>query len=122
MFWNRVLRIIRKGETNVPLYKIGHISENTFGQDSKHIQTINMFLLRCPGKKNGILYTFKINSRFFPTGITVKVAWILAKYKRSISDGELVNDCIMASMSVLLEGYANHTEILHRIRHMQLSR
>ena len=51
-----------------------------------------------------------------------KVAWILAKHKRSISDGELVNDCIMESMSVLLEGYANHTEILHRIRHMQLSR
>ena len=35
MFGNRVLRIIRKGETNVPLYKIGHISENTFGKDSK---------------------------------------------------------------------------------------
>ena len=31
MFGNRVLRIIRKGETNVPLYKIG----NTFGKDSK---------------------------------------------------------------------------------------
>ena len=24
-----------KGETNVPLNKIGHISENTFGKDSK---------------------------------------------------------------------------------------
>ena len=34
-FGNTVLRIIRKGETNVPLYKIGHISENTFGKDSK---------------------------------------------------------------------------------------
>ena len=35
MFGNRVLRIIRKGETNVPLDKISHISENTFGKDSK---------------------------------------------------------------------------------------
>ena len=35
MFRNRILRIIRKGETNVPLDKIGHISENTFGKDSK---------------------------------------------------------------------------------------
>ena len=35
MIGNRVLRIIRKGETNVPLDKIGHISENTFGKDSK---------------------------------------------------------------------------------------
>ena len=35
MFGNRVLRMIQKGETNVPLYKIGHISENTFGKDSK---------------------------------------------------------------------------------------
>ena len=35
MFGNRVLRMIQRGETNVPLYKIGHISENTFGQDFK---------------------------------------------------------------------------------------
>ena len=35
MFGNRVLRIIRKCETNVPLDKIGHISENTLGKDSK---------------------------------------------------------------------------------------
>ena len=32
---NRVLRMIQKGETNVRLYKIGHISENMFGEDSK---------------------------------------------------------------------------------------
>ena len=51
-----------------------------------------------------------------------KVPWILAKHKRSFSEGELVKDCIMESMSMLLEGYANHTEILLRIRHMQLSR
>ena len=35
MFGNRVLRMIQKDETNVTLYKIGHISENTFGEDSK---------------------------------------------------------------------------------------
>ena len=35
MFGNRVLRIIRKGETNAPLDKMGHISEITFGNDSK---------------------------------------------------------------------------------------
>ena len=35
MFGNTVLKIIRKGETNVPLHKIGHISENKFGKDSK---------------------------------------------------------------------------------------
>ena len=35
MFGNRVLRIIRKGETNLPLDKIGHVSENMFGKDSK---------------------------------------------------------------------------------------
>ena len=35
MFGNRVVRIIRKGETNVPLDKIGHIYENKFGKDSK---------------------------------------------------------------------------------------
>ena len=35
MFGNRVLRIIRKGETNVPPDKIGHSYENTFGKDSK---------------------------------------------------------------------------------------
>ena len=35
MFDNRVLRIILKAETNVPLYKIGHISKDTHGQDSK---------------------------------------------------------------------------------------
>ena len=36
MFGKRALRIIREGETNVPLDKIGHISENTFGKDSKN--------------------------------------------------------------------------------------
>ena len=35
MIGNRLLRIIRKGETNVPLDRIGHIFENTFGKDSK---------------------------------------------------------------------------------------
>ena len=35
MFGNRVLRIFRKDETNVPLYKIAHISENTFEQEFK---------------------------------------------------------------------------------------
>ena len=35
IFGTRVLRIIRKGESNVPLNKIGHISENTFREDSK---------------------------------------------------------------------------------------
>ena len=34
-FGTRVLRIIRKGESNVPLNKIGHISENTLGEYSK---------------------------------------------------------------------------------------
>ena len=35
MFGNIVLRIIRKAQTNVPLNKIGHISENTFREESK---------------------------------------------------------------------------------------
>ena len=35
MFGNRVPRIIRKGEIQCPLDKIGHISENSFGKDSK---------------------------------------------------------------------------------------
>ena len=35
IFGTRVLRIIRKGERNVPLNKIGHISQNTFREDSK---------------------------------------------------------------------------------------
>ena len=35
MFWNRVLRRIQLGETNVTLSKMSHIYENTFGEDSK---------------------------------------------------------------------------------------
>ena len=35
MIGNRLLSIILKGETIDPLDKIGHISENTFGKDSK---------------------------------------------------------------------------------------
>ena len=35
MFGNRVSRIIRKGEIQCFARQIGHISENSFGKDSK---------------------------------------------------------------------------------------
>ena len=56
MIWNRLLRIILKGETIVPLDKIGHISENKFGKDSKTYTNVNMVLLQCSAQKKHLGY------------------------------------------------------------------
>ena len=55
------------------VYKIGHISENTFGQDSKtHTNDNYVPFTVLRQRKMELLYTSKINSRFFSAGITVK--------------------------------------------------
>ena len=65
MFGNRVLRIIRKGETNVPLDKIGHIYENTFGKDAKTYTNDKYVTSPVLSKKKLGLTVFLVQNQLF---------------------------------------------------------
>ena len=67
MIGNRVPRIIRKGEIKCSANKIGHISENSFGKDSK-IYTYDKYgpsAVLCRKKYIWALKRFYRNFRFF---------------------------------------------------------